>query len=210
VGAREIWVRIGTRKERVEVDENTTAKDLIRELGGDPDRDVIVVNGATLGSNDRVAEHLTEGENYVKMAPKTIFGSSTSNFFKRLKLEETLLRELGFYRVMDGIYRGRVKVGDRVIDMDVLIPPGFPGVRPVIMIYDPWFLGKHPCIIRRNTGIEVHFVDDCWHPGMHAADLAVQAVDFLERVWRNNRREETWRRDPLSDLMRFIWSLRGY
>ncbi|WP_456469635.1 hypothetical protein [Archaeoglobus sp.] len=209
MGVREIWVRVGERKEPVEVDGRMTAEDLIRKMGGDPGKDVVVVNGVTLAPQDRVAEFLTEGENHVKILPKTVVGSSTSNFFNRLKLEETLLREIGFYRVRDGIYRGRVKAGNRIIDMDVLIPRGFPHIRPVIMIYDPWFLGRHPCIIRRNTGIEVHFVDDCWHPEMHAADLAVQAVDFLDRVAKESGgRGYPWR-DPVLELARLIRSLRG-
>ena len=184
---RTVYVRVGSRKEAVEIDGNTTAEELIRKLGGDPERDVITVNGSSTAPGDKIFPLLTGEDDDIRLVPKAKVGrtASTSNFLanqKRLKQEETLLREIGFYPAGRGVYRGLVRAGGKVIEMDVLLPATFPYTRPIIVIHDPSFLGKHPCIIQREFGIEVHFYDSDWKPWMHAADLVVQAVDFLDRV----------------------------
>lgn len=176
-------MKFGERKEEVEIDGRTTAADVIRKVGADPERHVLILNGITRAPEDKILPLLT-GDDELRVVPKTKAGSS-SNFFtgkKRMKMEETLLRELGFYPIAKNVYRGVVKAGDRVLDMDVVFPETFPFARPMILIYDEWFLGKHPCIIARENGIEVHFEDACWRPWMHAADLVASAVDFLDRI----------------------------
>lgn len=194
---RTVYVRIGTRKEAVEIDGNTTAEELIRKLGGDPERDVITVNGSSTGPRDKIFPLLTGEDDDIRLVPKAKVGRSTTfNFLtdqKRMKQEETLLREMGFYPLGRGVYRGLVRAGRKVIEMDVIFPATFPYARPIIVIHDLSFLGKHPCIIQREFGLEVHFHDSDWKPWMHAADLVVQAVDFLERV---SRRRVPWRESP--------------
>ncbi|RLI82418.1 hypothetical protein DRP04_03970, partial [Archaeoglobales archaeon] len=183
MGSRVVYVRVGARKEEIEIDGNTTAEDVIRAVGGDPETYVLIVNGNSLCRKDKVLPLLAEGENDVRILPKAKVGHS-SYFLTgdaRLRQEETLLREIGFLPAGKNRFTGLVKVGKRVIEMDAVLPSTFPYARPIILIHDYSFLGKHPCIMQRDYGIEVHFHDEDWKPWMHAVDLVVLAADFLER-----------------------------
>ena len=119
-----------------------------------------------------------------------------------MKQEETLLREIGFVPIGAGIFRGVVKAGKKLVDMDIIFPATFPYARPIVVIHDPSFLGKHPCIIQRDYGIEVHFHDEDWKPWMHAVDLVVLAADFLERVENSSVRRIRWEDQLLLRLLR--------
>jgi len=181
-GKRTIYIRIGTDKVPVEIDEKTTAKDIKKKLGRE--NDVLMVNGNTIGDNDKILPLLTEGENIVQLVPRTPVGSSFFIGEMRLMQEETLLRELGFIPSGHRKFSGLVKVGNKIIVMTVYLPSTFPYSRPIITIDDPSFLGKHRCIIPNEHGIEVHFHDSDWKPWMHASELVVQAISFLRSLGR--------------------------
>lgn len=202
-GRRTIYVRVGPNKVPVEVDEKTTARDIKRMLGASKDY-VLTINGNAVSDNDKILPLLTEGENTVTLAPPTVVGSSSFSFFTgemRLKQEETLLREIGFFPSGHREFSGLVKVGDRVIMMKVYLPSTFPYSRPIITINDPSFLGRHPCILRSSYGIEVHFHDSCWKPWMHASELVVQAISFL-RSLEKRRGGSSWA--SLGELRRMM------
>ena len=211
---RVVYVRVGARKEEIEIDGNTTAEDVIRAVGGDPEMDVLMVNGNSLGRKDRVLPLLVEGENDVRVLPKAKVGHS-SYFLTgeaRLRQEETLLREIGFLPSRRNTFTGLVKVGKRILEMEVVLPSTFPYSRPVVLIHDHSFLGKHPCIMLRENGIEIHFHDEDWKPWMHAVDLVVLATDFLERVEKGSVRGRVrWEDQILLRLLREqlrLWSRR--
>ncbi len=202
-GKRTIHIRVGTDKIPVEIDERTTAKDIKRKLGRTDM--VLIVNGNTLADDDKILPLLTEGENDIRLVPNTPVGSSFSFFTgkMRLKQEETLLRELGFLPSGYREFSGLVKVGDRIIRMRVYLPSTFPYSRPIITIDDPSFLGRHPCIMLNERGIEVHFQDSYWKPWMHASELVAQAIGFLRSI--EKRRISSW-----AGLEAFRNLMRGY
>ena len=104
-----VYVKIGERKEEVEVDGKTTAADILREIGADPKRHMLILNA--LQEPRRTKYSLLTGDDELRVVTKTKVGSSF-NFFtgkKRIKVEETLLRELGFYPIAKNVYRGVVK-----------------------------------------------------------------------------------------------------
>ena len=85
--------------------------------------------------------------------------------------------------------------------MTVYLPSTFPYSRPIITIDDPSFLGRHPCIMLNEHGIEVHFKDNYWKPWMHASELVVQAISFLRSI--EKRRSNLWKRlEAFRNLMR--------
>ena len=205
-GKRTVYVRVGTDKVPVEIDEKTTAGDIKRKLGRTDM--ILTVNGNTVADSDKILPLLTEGENYIRLMPESPVGSSSLFFTgeKRLKQEETLLREIGFVPTGARRFSGFVRAGSRIVKMHVYLPSTFPYSRPIITIDDPYFLGKHPCIMQRDYGIEVHFHDEDWKPWMHAADLAVQAIAFLKSV---EKRCGRWIPEELISLLRLAGSLRG-
>lgn len=186
-GRRVVYVRIGNRKEPVEIDRRTTAADILRKVGADPENYILTVNGASKAPEDKILPLLT-GDDDLRVFPRTEVGSFPIFLTgrRRMKQEETLLREICFHPIAENVFRGVVKAGNRVLDMDVIFPATFPYARPMILIYDRWFIGKHPCIIPRREGIEVHFRDEEWKPWMHAVELVSNTVDFLERVTRRS------------------------
>ncbi len=181
-GPRRIEVLIGADRVPVEIDERTTARDVKRKLGRDSSEWMLLVNNVVLGDKEKILPKLTGKDDDIRLVPKTDVGSSLIFLTgeKRMKQEETLLRGMGF--VPDGHrkYSGLFMACGRIFKMTVYLPPTFPYSRPIITIDDPYFLGKHPCILRSSYGIEVHFHDSDWKPWMHAADLAAQAVSFLK------------------------------
>ena len=182
-------VRVGARHVLVEIDNNTTAEDIIRMVGGDPERDVLTVNSTTRGRKDRILPLLTGRDDDVRVISRAKVGSL---YFltgeKRLRQEETLLREIGFFPSGRNRFTGPVMVGKRIVEMEVILPLTFPYARPIILVHDHSFLGRHPCIMLREEGVEIHFRDEDWKPWMHAADLVVLASDFLERVEKNRKK----------------------
>ena len=187
---RLVHVRVGCEIKDVVIDENTTAEDLIRAVGAKPEMSLLLVNGISVYRKDRILPLLKEGED-IRVLPRVLFNFLTGE--ERLRQEETLLREIGFLPAGKNRFRGLVKAGRKVIEMEVILPSTFPYTRPLIMISDRSFLGKHPCIMLRENGIEVHFHDEDWKPWMHASDLVVQASDFLGMVERRKiRRGIRW------------------
>jgi len=204
-GKRTVYVRVGTDKVPVEIDEKTTAGDIKKKLGRTDM--ILTVNGNTVADSDKILPLLTEGENDVRLMPESPVGSLFPFFTgeKRLRQEETLLREIGFVPTGARRFSGFVRTGSRIVKMHVYLPSTFPYSRPIITIDDPYFLEKHPCIMERDYGIEVHFHDEDWKPWMHAADLAVQAIAFLKSV---ERRDTRWIPEKLISLFRLAGSPR--
>ncbi len=179
---RRIEISVGADKVPVEIDERTTAGDIKRMLGRTGKDWKLLVNNVALSDNEKVMPKLTGKDDEIMIVPRTDVGFS-SNFLtgeKRLKQEETLLRRMGF--LPDGYrkYSGLFMACGRIVKMTVYLPQTFPYSRPIITIDDPYFLGKHPCIIRSSYGIEVHFHDYDWKPWMHASELVAQAISFLK------------------------------
>jgi hypothetical protein len=183
-GRRRIEISVGADKVPVEIDERTTAGDVKRKLGRAGDDWKLLVNNVALSDEEKILPKLTGKDDEIALVPRTDVGSSSIFLTgeKRLKQEETLLRRMGF--LPDGYrrYSGLFMAGDRIVKMSVYFPATFPYSRPIITIDDPYFLGKHPCIIRSSYGIEVHFHDSDWKPWMHASELAAQAISFLKSL----------------------------
>ncbi len=210
-------VRVGADVVPMYVDANMTAGDLKRELNLDSRDYIVRVNDVTLTDEEKILRYITSDRDEVEVLPVTDVGSSdslSSNFLtgeKRLRQEETLLRRIGFVPVKDrkNRYVGIVRACGRTFKMFVTLPETFPYSRPIITINDPWFLNKHPCIIRRGWEVEIHFHDEDWNPRMHASQLALNAIRFLksfERDYCPLGGAGVW----TTALMKIYWALRRF
>lgn len=176
--SREIFVRVGPDKVPVKIDSNTTAGDIKRMLGK-PDM-ALTINGNTVGDRDKVMPLLSEGDNDIRLVPKATVGWESHPFSFRLKQEETLMREIGFYPVDGKSYVGSTVIGGDIVNILVLVPETFPYSQPRIIVQDRDFLGLHHCIIPDSLGARIHFRDNQWRPDMHIADLTMNAIAFLK------------------------------
>jgi len=122
---RKIYVEIGDSTVPVAIDENTSARDIKRQLGAEDYN--LRVNDVMLSDNERILPLLREGSNTIRLLPPAIVGSKPFYFFEheyRLAQEETLLRRRGFYRTGSG-FTGPFVAGGKVYRMFVLIPETF-------------------------------------------------------------------------------------
>ena len=208
-------VRIGADLVPMHVDAEMTAGDLKRELNLNRRDYIVRVNNGTLTDGEKILRYIASDRDEVEILPVTDVGASASSIFltgeRRHRQEEVLLRKIGFVPVKDrrNRYVGIVRACGRTFKMFVTLPETFPYSRPVITINDPWFLNKHPCIVRRGMEIEIHFHDEDWDPRMHASQLALNAIRFLksfERDYCPLGGADVW----TAALMRLYWMLRRF
>ncbi len=190
---RVVYVQlVGGDSVPVNVDANMTAGDLKRELGFDEREFIVRVNNVTLRDDERILDFVRSERDSVEILPVTDVGRISRNFLtgeERFRLEDTLLRRIGFSRIGERRYVAAARACGRIFRIYVTLPETFPYSRPVITIDDRWFAGKHRCIVDRGNEIEVHFHDSDWEPWMHAHHLALNALRFLNSL---GRRDPLW------------------